>query len=241
LRKNLILDLDGTLLFAENQPGALVVKGRRRDSYLAGETLARLYTLQNSHDIILATGRSLLSAMSIATMLSDAGIRLTGMVAENGGVWVGGQGKVQVLTSNAWIETTRRIGTAVAAIAQTEFATCLALLSPSTEVTNQARRAYSEAGLAYRLLPDGNKLFLLAGNINKNGALTYGLGVERLQNAAGAGNDTNDIDWLRTIAYPACTSCSKGEVKKTVLEKGGLVSRAEGHAGIQEILGLFSG
>lgn len=236
---NLILDLDGTLLFAENQPGALVVKGRRRDSYLARETLAHLYTLQNTCDIILATGRSLPSAMSISAMLSDAGIQLTGMVAENGGVWVGSEGEVQVLASKTWIETTGRIGTVVADIAQTEFVTCLALLSPSTEVTNQARRAYSEAGLAFRLLPDGNKLFLLAGNINKYSALTYGLGADRLQNAAGAGNDTNDIDWLQNIANPACTGCSKEEVKKTVLEKGGVVSRAESHAGIQELLRSF--
>ena len=239
MRKNLILDLDGTLLFGENSPGALVVKGRRRDSYLAGETLSHLHTLQKSYEIILATGRSLQSAWLISSMLSGVGIRVGGMVAENGGVWVDREGEVQVLASKVWLEVTGRVVSAVSDTAQTEFVTCLALLSPSTEVTNQARRAYSEAGLAFRLLPDGNKLFLLASNINKNSALTYGLGADKLQNAAGAGNDTNDIDWLQNIANPACTGCSKEEVKKTVLEKGGVVSRAESHAGIQEILRLF--
>jgi len=240
LRKSLILDLDGTLLFAENHPGALVIKGRRRDSYLAGGTLERLRTLQKIYDIILATGRSLQSAMSISSMLTDAGIHTGGMAVENGGVWVDREGKAQVLAGRAWIKTTRRVLSTVTDIARTEFVTCLALLSPSSAAAEYVLGAYTEAGLEFRLLQDGNKLFVLAGNISKNSALTYGLGAERLRNAVGAGNDTNDIDWLKTIACPACTGCSKGEVKKTVLERGGVVSRAEGHAGIQEILDLFS-
>lgn len=236
----MILDLDGTLLFGEQGPGALVIKGRRRNSYLARETLIALSSLQSTYHIYLATGRSLQSAGSISDMLSGEGIHISGIVAENGGVWVGSEGNTHYLASKTWLEATNKARSAVGGIVQEEFVTCLALLSPQPEEISQALSVYSEANLKFHLFKDGNKLFVLAGNISKKNALNHGLGVEKLGGSVGAGNDLNDMEWLKSISLPGCTGCSKEEIKKMVLEKKGLVSRAKSHAGILEILNLFT-
>jgi len=238
MMKPLILDIDGTLLFAFPQPCALAVKGRRRDSYLARETIRILASLQEKYDLYLATGRSENSSRIISEMMSYEGIIISGMAAENGGVWVDVNGIARYLVSEEWIGATRRAVSVMGNLAQDEFKTCLALLRPEPDDIQRALSVYINAKLQFRLLQDGNKLFVLERNVCKKQALVYGLGTH-FTLSAGAGNDLNDLNWLKYINFPMCTDCSKDEVKRAVTRKHGYLSPKNGHDGIQDALNFL--
>ena len=240
MMKPLILDIDGTLLFAAPQPGALVVKGRRRDSFLARETIHVLVCLQEKYDLYLATGRSENSSRVISEMMSREGIIISGMAAENGGVWVDVNGIARYLVSEEWIGATRKAVSVMGNLAQDEFKTCLALLRPEPDDIQRALSVYMNAKLQFRLLQDGNKLFVLERSVCKKQALVYGIGTS-FSLSAGAGNDLNDLNWLECIEFPICTSCSKEEVKQAVSNKSGYISPKNGHEGIQDALKFMLG
>lgn len=237
--KNLILDLDGTILFSEYRPCSIVIKGRRRDSYLALETVRMLHSLQNKYNIFFATGRSELSARDISGKMTGEGVPISGIAAENGGVWVYKGGPAQYLAGSKWIDATGSIALVMGNTAQREFITCLALVKPDEEELAQAMALYKEAGLKFDLLYDGNKVFFLESGTNKKKALIAGLGAEEFSSSSGVGNDINDLDWLMNIKDPACPDCSKEEVKRAVGGKGGMISLNRGHDGILELLKMY--
>lgn len=237
----LILDLDGTLLFAEFQPGALVIEGRRRNSYLARETISALQNLQSYFDLVLATGRSVTSVKMIANRLAGQGIRIKGMVAENGGAWIDKEGKVAYLVSTEWMEAVRAVQGMLSDGVFTEFSTCLALLKPSPLAIQQSTDWFRQQGLSYRVFPDGNKLFILSASTDKRNGLLKFLGANKLKQAVGVGNDLNDLEWLREVKLAAAPGCAHQEVLSSVIGLKGMVSAAKGHQGILEILGSING
>lgn len=237
--ENLILDLDGTILFSEYRAGSIVIKGRRRDSYLALETVKMLHSIQKKYNIFLATGRSELSARDILGKMAGEGVSVCGIAAENGGVWVYKGGPAQYLTGGKWIDTTGKIALAMGSTAQRDFITCLALVKPVEEELAQASKLYNEAGFKFDILYDGNKVFFLESGTNKKKALITGIGDKEFYSSSGIGNDINDLNWLISINNPACPSCSKTEVKIAVTEKGGMVSPGRGHDGILQLLKYF--
>lgn len=239
MQNNLILDLDGTIFFSENRPGSLAIKGRRRDSFLARETQDALRYLQRIYNVILATGRSLPSVKCIADLLSEEGLYVKGIAAENGGIWVNGRGEAYYLVSNEWMEAVREAVSVMGSTAQGEFITCLALLSPQSEDVLKALNFFQKLNLEYTLLKDGNKLFVLSKHVNKFNALTHGIGKKQLSLSIGVGNDLNDVEWLKKVKFPSCPGCSKDEVKEIIINKGGFVTCKTGHDGILEVLNNF--
>jgi hydroxymethylpyrimidine pyrophosphatase-like HAD family hydrolase len=230
------LDLDGTLLFQEYLPNALVIEGRRRNSYIAMETIAALKDLQAGYDLVLATGRSVSSVMTISNQLEGQGVRIKGMVAENGGAWIGEDREVVFMVSEKWMEGVSAALQVLVEGVFAEFKTCLVLLKPQPEKVEQATDFFWQRGLNFRLLPDGNKLFVLAENTDKRNGLLEFLGDKSMKLAVGIGNDLNDLEWLQVVNLAAAPRCAKEEVIQAVSAMKGMISENKGHQGIQEIL-----
>lgn len=237
----IILDLDGTLLFAEERPNALMVPGRRRNSYMATETIELLKIIQVRRQIVLATGRSRASVVAIIEDLRAAGVRISGSTAENGGIWIDESGIAVFFTEREWIRRAKRIEEHMAGMIQNEFESCVALLKPDQPALDRLDELTSQWGLEHRRLRDGNKLFILAPGIDKKHALELMLGGEALNGAWGAGNDLNDLDWMREVEWSAAPACARDELLHSINEKQGMISVQRGHAGIAEILTAMAG
>jgi hydroxymethylpyrimidine pyrophosphatase-like HAD family hydrolase len=238
MTEHLILDLDGTLLFAQEKPGAIAIQGRRRNSYLAIETIQILRELQESYDIILATGRSLLSIQIICKMMETNGVKLSGVVAENGGL-IQQDDQVEYLVSHSWRQQVQALAQQLGDMAQVEFSTCLALIRPTHAEIEQARDFFQAMNGRAKLLKDGNKVFFLEENIDKRNALAHLLGETQLAMATGVGNDSNDIEWLKAVKNPAAPACAGEKVLETVTARKGFISQSTGHTGIAELLTGF--
>jgi len=238
MKEHLILDLDGTLFFADEKPGSMVIKGRRRDSYMAIETIRILRELQESYDIILATGRSLLSIQLICKLMETKGVNIKGVVAENGGLYQQGN-KVEYLVSQPWMQHVQELVLHFGSIVQLEFTTCLALLRPTNSNINQALDLFQAMDYKVNLWRDGNKVFFLSENIDKRNALVHLLGEKQLAMATGVGNDINDLEWLKVVKRPAAPACAGEKVLEKVTAMKGIVSQSTGHEGIAELLTAF--
>lgn len=239
-----ILDLDGTLLFAEERSGSLMIPGRRRNSYMAPETMENLKALQAKCRIVLATGRSRVSTRSIIDSLDGQGVRISAATAENGGIWLGPDSTV-FFAAPEWIGQAKRIEErmeeGVSGIIQDEFESCVALLKPDTAALTLLDQLTAAWNLEHRRLRDGNKLFILAPGVDKRHALEAMLGQEALQSAWGVGNDFNDLDWMREVELSAAPACAKGELLESVSLQNGLIATARGHDGINQILTYLEG
>ncbi len=238
MKEHLILDIDGTLLFADEKPASIVIKGRRRNSYMARETIQLLREIQESYNIVLATGRSLLSVQSICKLLAKEGVYFKGAVAENGGLYQK-DNEVEYLVSQQWMHQIKEIALHFDSMVQLEFTTCLALLRPTNSDINKALDLFQAANCRANLLRDGNKIFFLSGKVNKRNGLTYLLGEKQLSLAAGVGNDINDLEWLKTVRKPAAPACAGEKVLETVTAANGIISKSTGHKGIAELLAAF--
>lgn len=238
MNEHLILDLDGTLFFADEKPGAVAIKGRRRNSYLAIETIQLLRKLQESYSIILATGRSLLSIQLICKLMETNGVYIKGLVAENGGLYQNTSG-VEHMVSEQWMQQVQEVALHFEGIVQSEFTTCLALLRPTVDNIDQARELFQAMDCRVQLLKDGNKMFFLAEEVDKRHGLAYLLGEKQLASAIGIGNDTNDLEWLKAVAIPAAPACAGAKALETVRAMGGIISKSTGHEGIEELLAGF--
>ncbi|MDD4401757.1 MAG: HAD hydrolase family protein [Desulfitobacteriaceae bacterium] len=224
----LILDLDGTVLFAEKRPGAIAIEGRRRPAFLASETVDALHGCE----VIIATGRSSKSAIIIGKIMKLLGIKISGIVAENGGVII--SSKQKLLTSPAWQEDIRPLKRDLPSNIK-EFSTCLALLKPQPDEILQAK---SVLGKKYYLLPDGSKTFFIEKGIGKLQALKQLL-ADDLQCCYGIGNDLNDLDWLQAVGVPSSPSGVLKEVSDLVRARNGIVASQSGHDAIPEIIEIF--
>ena len=221
----MVIDLDGTILFAEERPDALMIQGRRRNSFIAAETLAAL----QGWEIIIATGRSIRSALSIRAIMEEQGLKITGVVAENGGAII--THSTSLLTTSIWQDEISLFKRGTIAHLS-EFATCLALLKPSPEELLQARSRLSQE---HYLLLDGNKTFVFEKGIGKRQGLELLLGDE-LGSCCGMGNDMNDLDWLEVVGIPASPGGVSQEVEALVRSRQGIVAVKKGHDAIPEII-----
>lgn len=224
----LIIDLDGTVLFAEERPGALEIEGRRRNTYMAAETIEAL----RGWEIIFATGRSIISALEIKQAMEQRGVIISGVIAENGGSIIAEE--TRYMTSSVW-QSEISLMKASGINFLSEFSTCLAMLRPTPEEILKVRSNLSQG---HYLLNDGNKVFILEQGIGKREALEHLL-RDALYSCYGIGNDLNDLDWLRTVAIPAAPGGVKDEVASLVLARGGILASQIGHDSIPEIIGIL--
>jgi hydroxymethylpyrimidine pyrophosphatase-like HAD family hydrolase len=224
----MVVDLDGTVLFPEERPQALMIKGRRRDSFMAAETLEAL----QGWEIIIATGRSISSALSIRAIMEERGLKIIGVVAENGGAII--TQDTRTLTSSIWQEEINILH-ARTTLHLSDFSTCLALLKPSPEELSELRSFLSQD---HYLLQDGNKTFIFEKGIGKRQALEVLLGDELLS-CCGLGNDINDLDWLEVVGIPASPGGVIQEVESLVLSRQGIVANNKGHDSIPEIIEIM--
>lgn len=224
----LIIDLDGTVLFAEERPEAIVIKGRRRNAFLAAETIEALW----GWEIIVATGRSIVSALEIKQAMEKRGVTISGVVAENGGAII--TEVTNYLTSSIWQSEISFMKDGSYPYLS-EFSTCLALLRPTSEELLQVRLGLSQD---HYLLEDGNKIFLLEQGIGKRKALEYLLGDDLLS-CCGIGNDLNDLDWLQMVAIPAAPGGVKDEVALLVQSRDGIMASQKGHDSIPVIIAML--
>ncbi len=224
----LIIDLDGTVLFAEERPGALVIKGRRRNTFLATETIEAL----RGWELILATGRSISSTLEIKEAMEKRGLIISGAVAENGGIVI--TEETTYLTSSIWQSEISILKDSNYPYLK-EFMTCLALLKPTSEELSKVRISLNQD---HYLLQDGNKVFLLEQGISKRKALEYLLGDD-LFSCCGIGNDLNDLDWLQMVAISAAPAGVKDEVALLVQSKCGIMANQTGHGSIPEIIDVI--
>jgi hydroxymethylpyrimidine pyrophosphatase-like HAD family hydrolase len=224
----IVIDLDGTVLFAEERPQAVMIKGRRRNSFVAAETLESL----QGWEIIIATGRSISSALSIKAILEERGLKIIGVVAENGGAIITQDTKT--LTSLIWQEE-MNILQAKTSVHLSDFSTCLALLKPSQEELLEVRSFLSQD---HYLLQDDNKTFIYEKGVGKRQALEGLLGDELLS-CCGMGNDINDLDWLEVVGIPASPGGVIQEVESLVLSRQGIVAINKGHDSIPEIIEIM--
>lgn len=224
----LIIDLDGTVLFAEERPGALVIKGRRRNTFLATETIEAL----RGWELILATGRSISSTLEIKEAMEKRGLIISGAVAENGGIAI--TEETTYLTSSIWQSEISLLKDSNYPYLK-EFMTCLALLKPTSEELSKVRISLNQD---HYLLQDGNKVFLLEQGISKRKALEYLLGDD-LFSCCGIGNDLNDLDWLQMVAISAAPAGVKDEVALLVQSKCGIMANQTGHSAIPEIINII--
>ncbi len=237
----LIMDLDGTLLFGEERPGAFMVPGRRRHSYMARETIELLRQIQEKRHIVLATGRSRLSALFIINGLREQGLVIHGAAAENGGIWIDSRDECECFVDLAWIDHAKMIETSLPELIQAEFESCVALLNPQASDLIALDNTIEGLALEHRRLKDGNKLFILALEVDKKHALERVLGYASLHSAWGIGNDLNDLDWMKEVDVSAAPACARDELLLTVKQNRGYISEQGGHAGIADILSTLGG
>ncbi|HXG67610.1 MAG TPA: hypothetical protein VNO70_21080 [Blastocatellia bacterium] len=247
-RRALILDLDSTLLHLDVTPGAIEVPGRTRSAYVSAETVYALAALQDKYDIVLATARSWLGTQPVVAGLAERGVRVTGVVLEDGGL-LGPPGAHRPLEPRRqWgalrsvIETTITDGLPQFQW-QEDFQACLVARAESAAEAQAlepllGRRA-REIDATLRSFRDGRKVYLAGERADKWTALETLLS-ERAREAVGIGDGANDACWLAHVALPCTLTGAAPELVALVGGRGGLLSEAAGHMGICELLNLLA-
>lgn len=243
-RRALVLDLDYTLLHLEATPDAIEVPGRTRSAYLAAETAAALSGLRERYDLFLATARSWHGTRPLVEGLARRGVTVCGVVLEDGAL-LGPPGEYRPLEPpREWDGLRRALEGAVPDIQfswQKDFEACLVARSETPEKTQTLLARLDGEALrldpTLRLFRDGRKVYVTGAGADKWTALVALLG-ERAESAVGIGDGANDVCWLGRVALPCTLSGAAPEVVALSRERGGLVSKSAGHAGI---LGLLQG
>lgn len=243
----LILDLDFTLIHLEALPGAIEVPGRTRNAYLSLNVVERLHDLQNRFALVLATARSWDGTRWVSEGLGQHGVKVSGLVMEDGALWGAPEGLYEWEPERDWEELRAAIDILrepdwPAFEWQYDFMACLVARAIDREQASMlmdtlAHQIGPEAGL--RLFRDGRKVYLLPRTADKWSALQKLLG-ERAQGAAGVGDGKNDLCWLQQIARPATFVEGDATIIECVRSRGGFVSTQRGHQGIEEILRQIS-
>lgn len=247
-RRPLILDLDGTLLHVDTAPGSIVVPGRTRPSYLSGATLAALGALSDRFDVVLATARSSQGTRPVLDGLAQQGIRVAGVVLEDGGLFGPPEAGRPLETHRRWDVLRAAIDRACDPSWpefewQMDYTACLvARTTDAATATSLAPPLLRRAALLepfLRSFRDGRKVYLAGSRSDKWNALQALLG-DRAAAAVGIGDGANDLCWLSRVAFPCSLAGGDPEVARAVIAGGGILSLRSGHEGVAELLARIS-
>lgn len=241
----LILDLDFTLLHLEAVADAIEVPGRTRSAYLAPTTVAALDEMQSKFDIVLATARSWEGTAPVAEGLEARGVRVAGLVLEDG-ARLGSPHELHPFEPQRdWKRVRESIDSTFVHEEvphfdwQFDFEACLVArcndADGSKQLMERFERSLTEFDSDLRTFRDGRKVYLTGAGVTKWTALERLLD-ERLPQAAGIGDGANDCCWLANIASPATLAGSSPLVEECVRMAGGFFSPYPGHTGISDAL-----
>lgn len=241
-RRALVLDLDYTLLHLEATSDAIEVPGRTRSAYLAAETVEALSELQERHDVFLATARSWHGTEPVVEGLARRGVNVTGVVLEDGAL-LGPPGECRPLEPGRdWEGLRHTLGIASPNLPfswQEDFEACLVARSETPERARTLLALLGDEALrldaTLRCFRDGRKVYVAGARADKWIALVALLG-ERAESGVGVGDGANDVCWLGKLDLPCTLAGAAPEVVALVRERGGLVSKDAGHAGILWLL-----
>ncbi|MBA4116150.1 MAG: hypothetical protein H0X71_06870 [Rubrobacter sp.] len=245
-RRALVLDLDYTLLHLEAVPDAIEVPGRTRSAYLTARTAERLSSLQERHDIIVATARSWHGTQPVVEGLAERGVTVSGVVLEDGALLGPSGGYWPLEPERSWSELRSKLG-AMPGLPpftwQEDFEACLVTRSTTPDEAEallvQLRPAVLRLDPTLRCFRDGRKVYLTGALADKWTALKTLLG-ERAAGAVGIGDGANDVCWLSRVETPCTLAGAAPVVVSLVGKAGGLVSKTPGHEGIGELLRRIS-
>ena len=235
----LVLDLDGTLLHTDEAPDSIVVPGRTRPSFLAGETAEILFDIASSLAIVLATGRSLAGTIKVIEGLGDRGVPIFGLVLEDGALF--GKKEILPVEPRNWRALREELDQVALPnfLWQEDFTACLVARCENREeamileplLFEEAKKIESDL----RCHRDGRKVYLSGEKSDKWTALQKLLGPNAAS-SAGIGDGLNDLCWLSKIKLPCTLQGSEKTVIEEVIANNGHLSQSEGHAGIAELL-----
>ena len=244
MRRTLVLDLDYTLLHLESSPGAIEVPGRTRSAYLSAETASALCALPETYDVVLATARSWHGTEPVVQGLARHGVRVSGVVLEDGALVGPPGGHRPLKPGRSWRKLRNGLDEAAEGLPefswQEDFEACLVARAASPEAAAPLLAALRPAALALdptlRLFRDGRKVYVAGREADKWTALVELLGERTAKSAAGVGDGANDACWLSQVALPCTFAGAAPEVVALVREAGGPVAKDWGHGGIGELL-----
>jgi hydroxymethylpyrimidine pyrophosphatase-like HAD family hydrolase len=239
MREALVLDLDGTLVHTEVVDHAIVVPGRTQNAYVSNQTVSTLFRLRRRFDIIIATARSWDGAKEVVSGLENAGIRVSGLVLEDGAL-VGERTAYAPLTCEVDWQSLRHLiqYDAIPFKWQSDFKGCLVARTETTQESTQLERDFREilkANLNLRVFRDGRKVYVTHARATKLIALKTLLG-DRFDTAVGVGDGFNDLCWLQEIGTPCTFGTAVTDVVKTVTANGGIFFTEASHSGINKVL-----
>jgi hydroxymethylpyrimidine pyrophosphatase-like HAD family hydrolase len=240
---SLILDLDFTLLHLEAVPDSIEVPGRTRSAWISPATVQALHALQDRFSIVLATARSWDGTHWITEGLAARGVRVTGVVLEDGALLGTPQEFQPLENTRDWKQLRANLEHSLHASSppfewQHDFKACLVARAEDvahaqilqTLFSNQVRHDPT-----LRTFRDGRKVYVAGITADKCTALQTLLG-DGFERAAGVGDGLNDLCWLARIATPCTLSGAVPAVIEQVRNSRGLVSPHSGHAGIVDVL-----
>lgn len=234
---NVVLDLDGTIVFPEE--AEIAIPGRSRPTFLAAKTATRLERISRKANLVIATARNGASVAGLVRGLPNVTFR--GFVLESGLVWRRAIHEIadRFRERDELAERLRCCLPDWEHVPHYERMICV--LAPSS-IDNPLRElqeliATWELSSEWMSHQERHKTFLYSRPLCKRGGLQQ-IGYERIDIAAGD-DSVYDRSFLQVAKFAVCPLESCAELKDLVRAQGGYVGTERSHDAAAELLDII--
>lgn len=232
---NVVLDLDGTIVFP--QASEIVIPGRSRPTFLSASVAKQLAIISHRCSLYIATARHAVNVQRLVEQLAD--VRFAGFALECGFDSRCQLHESPLDTDHALTRLTGILTRELVGWERVEgFQKIICLIAPTTcleplEQIKQVLRAY-ECELAWQVHQELRKLFLFPQMPCKVLGMKT-LGVETIDIAAGD-DWFYDRSLLSTAEFPLTLSSSDYRLRALVESRSGTVIPGIGHVAAEQML-----
>ena len=231
---NVVLDLDGTLVFPEE--AEIAIPGRSRPTFLATETAVRLERIARKANLVIATARNGTSVAGLVRGLPD--VAFGGYVLESGLVWRHDIHEVidRMPERDALAERLRDHLPDWEHVPHYDRMICVLAPHNISDPLDEIRQQMADWELSSSWIShqERHKTFLYPQPLCKRSGLRE-LGCEQIDIAAGD-DSVYDRTFLEAAQFAVCPAESCTELQEIVRAQGGLVGTKRSHAAAVELL-----
>lgn len=231
---NVVLDIDGTIVFPE--AAEIAVPGRTRSTFVAASTAALLESITPRCNLYLASARNAASVARLVRALPR--VAFAGFVLECGLVWRSELHSVpsRPAARRPVVDMLRQRLRDWECVAGYEQMICCIAPRDAESPVEQLAAVLRHGNLAqsWRMHQERHKIFLYPDVLCKVSGL-QNLGIGAIDFAAG--DDVRyDFSLLSTARYPVTLSSADESLVQLVRSRGGFVATEAGHAGAAQML-----
>lgn len=231
---NVVLDLDGTIVFQEQ--AEVAIPGRSRPTFLAAETAKRLERISRKANLVIATARNGASVAGLVRGLPE--VAFAGFVLESGLIW-----RREIADVAERLTQRDKLAERLRSHLPTwehvpHYDRMICVLAPST--THAPLEEIRELLATWELSSEWishqerHKTFLYPRPLCKRNGLRE-IGCEQIDIAAGD-DSVYDRSFLEAATFPVCPAESCAELKTIVRNRSGFVGTERSHAAAAELL-----